>query len=86
MPEIYDDVGDAQYIHLSLARHEVAKLGCDHAQVGGWLLKSWNMPEFVVSAAHHSHDEGVPQDLLVACVIVASEARGGDLGRRIEVR
>jgi diguanylate cyclase (GGDEF)-like protein len=42
--------------HERLASIEREQLGCDHAEVGGWLLTKWKLPERLCVAVLHSHE------------------------------
>src|SRR5580692_10410909 len=39
----------------SLAEHEKKRVQADHAAVGGWLMRTWNLPERLYRAIEHSH-------------------------------
>jgi diguanylate cyclase (GGDEF)-like protein len=41
--------------HHELSAFERARLGCDHAEVGAWLLRSWNIPALLCDAVEASH-------------------------------
>ena len=55
-PEIYQDIDCLGSKHGQIARHEQTHLRTDHAQVGAWLLESWDMPQPIRFAIRHSHD------------------------------
>jgi diguanylate cyclase (GGDEF)-like protein len=38
-----------------LAEHEKKRIKADHAQIGGWLMRTWNLPERLSNAIAHSH-------------------------------
>ena len=44
--------------HAKLRELETAAYGCDHAEVGRWLLTQWRLPEIVRIAVGSSHDPG----------------------------
>lgn len=50
------------------AEHEL--LGLDHAEVGGWLAKSWNLPNKLVEpiSCHHDPDRATVEPLVAAIV------------------
>ena len=56
IPEIYSKVAVVQHDHLQLQAAEQRQLETDHAEVGAWLLRSWNMPMQFQSAVAGSHD------------------------------
>lgn len=45
-------------------------LGIDHAEVGGWLAKSWNMPGKLVEPVAFHHDPGKAREEKLAAAIV----------------
>ncbi len=56
IPEVYRDLSsESQANHHHLAGLERERLGEDHAAVGAWLLKTWNLPENLVEAVLSSH-------------------------------
>ncbi|MEK9629927.1 MAG: HDOD domain-containing protein, partial [Nitrospinota bacterium] len=46
----------AEYLGRHLYQVEQEELGFSHAQVGGQLLYSWRLPEFMAEAAAHHHN------------------------------
>jgi diguanylate cyclase (GGDEF)-like protein len=55
VPDLYREGEKLQRDHLALAEHERKRLQADHAHVGAWLMKSWNLPERLYRAIQHSH-------------------------------
>jgi diguanylate cyclase (GGDEF)-like protein len=55
LPDIYRDAASLQSDHAALAAHERKRLQVDHAEIGGWLMRSWNLPERLYRAIEHSH-------------------------------
>ena len=45
VPDLYRDGEKLQRDHAALAEHEKKRLQADHAYVGGWLMRTWNLPE-----------------------------------------
>ncbi|MGA7982578.1 MAG: GGDEF domain-containing protein [Chromatiaceae bacterium] len=41
--------------HDQLCVYERDRFGCDHAEVGAWLLRSWNIPHLLCDAVEASH-------------------------------
>ena len=73
----YGDV-PAEATHEEFCQHEVKRLGVDHAEVGGWLLNEWRLPEFICTAVRLSHSlqiADVPEDAkpFVVCVGLGGE-------------
>jgi diguanylate cyclase (GGDEF)-like protein len=54
-PETYRGIGDIQKDHRELQAHERRVLGTDHAEVGAWLLKTWNLAPRLYNAVEQSH-------------------------------
>lgn len=54
-PELYDNLTKEERDHDTIKDLEFAHLGEDHAAVGAWLLKRWNLPETLQLAVEHSH-------------------------------
>ena len=55
VPDLYRDTGELQKNHRELAAHERKRIGVDHADVGHWLMKQWNLPERLSTAIGQSH-------------------------------
>ena len=54
LPDLYQ--GEAlQRDHAALAESEKKRLQSDHAQIGGWLMRTWNLPDRLHLAISHSH-------------------------------
>jgi HD-like signal output (HDOD) protein len=54
-PDFYSAEALANVEHEGLVKRERGHFGSDHAEVGAWLLNSWNMPERTVQAVLQSH-------------------------------
>jgi len=55
VPDLYSQGEALQRNHVALAEHEKKRLQVDHAEIGGWLMKGWNLPERLHRAIAHSH-------------------------------
>ena len=55
VPDLYRGGESLQRDHAALAEHERKRLQADHAEVGGWLMKAWNLPPRLYRAIEHSH-------------------------------
>jgi diguanylate cyclase (GGDEF)-like protein len=55
VPDLYAEGESLQRNHSALAEHEKKRLQVDHAHIGGWLMKGWNLPERLHRAIEHSH-------------------------------
>lgn len=53
--DLYRDTGELQKNHRDLAAHERKRLGFDHADVGAWLMRRWNLPDRLCTAIANSH-------------------------------
>jgi diguanylate cyclase (GGDEF)-like protein len=54
-PDLYRGAEHLQRDHLALAQYEVKRICLDHAQVGAWLMQSWNLPQRLNQAIANSH-------------------------------
>lgn len=55
-PEFYQQLGVNQSNHVKLAAGEADSLGADHAVIGGWIMKKWGMPDYLIDSIMQSHD------------------------------
>jgi diguanylate cyclase (GGDEF)-like protein len=55
VPDLYRDCEPIQRDHHALAEHEKKRLQADHAEIGGWLMRTWNLPERLYRSIQHSH-------------------------------
>jgi diguanylate cyclase (GGDEF)-like protein len=59
MPELYEGMASGPFAHRSALDLERQALGGDHAEVGGWLLTRWALPDPIPGAVAASHDPSV---------------------------
>ena len=55
VPDLYRGGEALQRDHAALAEAERKRLRTDHAEVGGWLMRRWNLPDRLHVAIGHSH-------------------------------
>jgi diguanylate cyclase (GGDEF)-like protein len=55
VPDLYRDADKLQRDHTALAEHEKKRVRADHAEVGGWLMRTWNLPERLYHSIERSH-------------------------------
>ncbi|NNJ93179.1 MAG: GGDEF domain-containing protein [Halobacteria archaeon] len=55
-PEFYQQLSINQSNHEILAAGEADSLGADHAVIGGWIMKKWGMPDYLIDSIMQSHD------------------------------
>ena len=55
LPDLYRGPGLDQRDHRRLAEIEKRRLDADHAEIGAWLMESWNLPPRLFRAIKHSH-------------------------------
>jgi diguanylate cyclase (GGDEF)-like protein len=55
VPDLYPGTEALQLDHVALAAHEKKRVQVDHAAIGGWLMKNWNLPQRLYRAIEHSH-------------------------------
>jgi diguanylate cyclase (GGDEF)-like protein len=85
LPDQYRPVLAAQQDHERLAAAERERVGCDHAEVGSWLLNTWNLPQYLQTAVAASHaPEGMARDPSLGCIpfCVALSGRLADIWLR----
>ncbi len=77
VPDLYRD-GEKilQRDHAALAEHEKKRVQADHAYVGGWLMRTWNLPERPYRAIENSHHMGLsysphPAGIFDRCVALS---------------
>jgi len=65
LPDLYRGTEEVQRDHGALAELERKRLQTDHAEVGGWLMRTWNLPERLYLAIARSHriDLSVTDDM-----------------------
>ncbi|MDX1561761.1 MAG: GGDEF domain-containing protein [Gammaproteobacteria bacterium] len=78
VPDLYENLGDKQVHEADLTAHEREHIGCDHADVGGWLLERWSFPSRIVNAVAASHSPekmpmSNPDGPFTRCVAVAGQ-------------
>jgi diguanylate cyclase (GGDEF)-like protein len=55
VPDLYRGSESIQRDHAALGELEKKRLKVDHAAIGGWLMKKWNLPPRLCHAIEHSH-------------------------------
>jgi diguanylate cyclase (GGDEF)-like protein len=55
LPDLYRGGEELQRDHIALAEREKKRLQVDHAEIGAWLMKAWNLPDRLHNAIAHSH-------------------------------
>ncbi len=78
LPDLYAGGETLQRDHAALAKMERARLQADHADVGGWLMRHWHMPERLQLAISHSHCSDLPctidpDQVFERCVALSGE-------------
>lgn len=76
LPDLYRDVGGLQQDHEALAELEIKRVRVDHAHVGGWLMRNWNLPERLHNAVTRSHrlqqtHTAEPAEIFERCVALS---------------
>jgi diguanylate cyclase (GGDEF)-like protein len=76
VPDLYRGTEAIQRDHAALAAHETKRLQVDHAAIGGWLMKAWNLPPRLYRAIEHSHQVDLhlsadPSQIFERCVALS---------------
>ena len=76
IPDFYADFTGSQTDHDALCAYEREKVSADHAEIGAWLLETWNIPEYLrlaVQASHSLEDltDDSPEQLPLRCVALS---------------
>lgn len=71
LPEEYDKIINlVEMKQISVREAELMVLGLDHAEVGGWLAKSWFLPKKLVEPITHHHAPKQAEEETLACAIL----------------
>jgi len=55
VPDLYRGGEALQRNHIAMAELEMKRLQSDHAEIGGWLMRTWNLPDRLHQAISRSH-------------------------------
>src|SRR5712675_3022917 len=77
MPDLYRGAV-SQRDHAALVDIERKRLQTDHAEIGGWLMRTWNLPERLHLAIGHSHRVELaftaePNQIFERCVALSGQ-------------
>lgn len=71
LPQEYDAIGDlVRERGISRLEAEQEILGLTHAEVGGWLARSWNLPEKLIEPIAFHHDPRESKENQVVSAVV----------------
>ncbi len=71
LPDEYDKIVNlVEMKQISVREAELMVLGLDHAEVGGWLAKSWFLPKKLVEPIAHHHGPKKAEEETLACAIL----------------
>lgn len=84
-PDLYQGTAEMQRVHAQILPHERKRLGVDHAEVGSWLMRQWNLPERLWRAVESSHKLDTrraltPEDGFARCVALSGPIADTFLG------
>jgi len=68
-------IADSSDDHARLAGLELETLGADHASVGAWLLRRWNLPvnmQIAAAASHGVENGGEDLPIFCKCILLAN--------------
>jgi diguanylate cyclase (GGDEF)-like protein len=76
LPTLYAEAPGLQRDHAGLIEFERKRLQTDHAEVGAWAMRRWNLPARLCDAIEHSHAADLnalaaPADVLNRCVALS---------------
>ncbi len=76
VPDLYSGGEALQRDHTALAEAEKKRLQVDHAEIGGWLMRTWNLPErlhLAITKSHHIDPSFTadPKDIFERCVALS---------------
>jgi diguanylate cyclase (GGDEF)-like protein len=55
-PDLYRDSAQLQHNHRAMTDMERSRLKSDHAEVGAWIMRKWNLPPRICAVIEKSHD------------------------------
>jgi len=55
LPDLYRGIESLQQDHVALSELETKRLQVDHAYIGAWMMRNWQLPERLHKAIAHSH-------------------------------
>lgn len=64
----------------SLIEAEKSFLGCDHAEIGGCLLRKWRIPEIICEAVQHHHHPSPDGGAQLSAVVHVADALAHQIG------
>jgi diguanylate cyclase (GGDEF)-like protein len=80
IPETYGRlITSAKGDHELLAKLELQEFGCDHAEIGAWLLERWNLPlnlQLATASSHNAHCDKTELSAFCRCVALATYVAG----------
>jgi diguanylate cyclase (GGDEF)-like protein len=80
VPETYDRlITSAKGDHELLAKLELQEIGCDHAEIGAWLLERWNLPlnlRLATASSHNVHFDTTEFSAFCKCIALAGSVAG----------
>lgn len=77
---LYLQGASLQKNHSQLSAYERKRFAHDHAEIGAWLLESWNLPDYIVESVRLSHNSSsIKQGRLQLSSIVALSGCLADL-------
>jgi diguanylate cyclase (GGDEF)-like protein len=80
-PEIYENTQELQLDHAALAQHEIKTAQLDHAEVGAWAMRKWNLPVRICSAIGNSHKIDLAANPDPAAIMDRCVALSGDVAQ-----
>lgn len=93
-PDLYRDSSQLQHDHRAMVELEKKQLKSDHAEVGAWIMRKWNLPPRICRVIELSHGtdfappaDGAPLDapqIMARCVALSGAVADLFLGESTE--
>jgi len=80
-PDLYADTLALQQDHSALAQHEFKRKNMDHADVGAWAMRKWNLPTRICAAIANSHKIDLEPNPDAAAIMDRCVALSGEVAQ-----
>jgi diguanylate cyclase (GGDEF)-like protein len=80
-PDLYTNTQGLQLDHAALGLHEIERVKMDHAEVGAWAMRKWNLPPRICNAIANSHKIEFGANPDAAAIMDRCVALSGDVAQ-----